>query len=267
MKALALHLVGEQAAARRHAERALHHPHASVRSAHKSFYEYDSRVAARTHLARIAWVEGRTGEAAELVRESIEQAVEIGYAPTLLYTLTFAGCPVAFWSGNDTSMRVASQLLDDHSDDPSYGYWRSWAQRYRASLTEKEGSLAAWLDDREPLQADLLASLDPRFLTAQAVERAHDDLAPWCRAEILRLDAETRYAAGQIGQTQAQARFEQAYDIAVGQGAWSWALRAGMSLARCAGDARGLERVRAALDRVEWHSTRDRRDAEALLGV
>lgn len=267
MMALALHLVGEQTVARRHAERALHHPQAAVRSAHKSFYEYDSRVAARTHLARIAWVQGRTGEASNLVRESIEQAAEIGYAPTLLYTLAFAGCPVAFWSGNQSSMAVTTQLIEDHSDDPSYGYWRTWAQSYRAALTPGAGPLTALLDAREPLRADLLATIDGRFLSQQAIDRAWGDLAPWCQAEVLRLDAEDGMSAGRLDTSAAIVAFGRAFDLAAERGAWSWALRSAISLANL--DPQGAQTRRhleSTLAKVEAHSTHDRRTAEAMLG-
>ena len=65
MMALGLHLNGDQAKALPYARRALHHPAAIVRSAHKSFHEYDNGVAARSaadgrgecvweyHLARV----------------------------------------------------------------------------------------------------------------------------------------------------------------------------------------------------------------------
>src|SRR5207244_9873497 len=46
MMALGLHLVGRQAQARPYAECALDHPAAAIRTAHKSFHEYDNRVAA-----------------------------------------------------------------------------------------------------------------------------------------------------------------------------------------------------------------------------
>ncbi|BBK41712.1 ATPase [Allostella vacuolata] len=284
MMALGLHLIGRHAEARRHAERAVRHPPSQVRTAQKSLYEYDNRVAARSHLARILWISGCPDQADAVAREGLEYARSLRAGPSRCYVLVFAACPVAFWRRDPALAGEEVRLLGELAADPSLAHWRSWAAGYAAALdlAAADGRIAAGRPAGGdglgidltgarigPIHLDMLGTLHAGLATPAAIDRAEQGLAPWCAPELIRAHGERLLRAGGAdARPQAEAAFRRARALAAGQGALSWELRAATSLARLWHDR--PPEARAALAPVverlrEGFATPDYRDAAGLL--
>jgi predicted ATPase/DNA-binding winged helix-turn-helix (wHTH) protein len=241
MMALGLHLVGRQAEARPFAERALDHPAATIRTAHKSFHEYDNRVAARSHLARILWLQGYQDRAAALAREGVAYGTSLNYPPGLCYVLVYAACPIAFWTGDMAAARHYVDLLLEQSENLSYGYWQSWRQCFQQALDlGADGSdgfedrlLALRAAAPGALYVDMLSTLREEVAGPQAIARIENGRETWCMAEVLRAIAcgKLKQSGLEAGDT-AQSIFLSSLNIARRQGALSWELRSATSLAR-----------------------------------
>lgn len=109
--ALGLHFAGRQAEARVYAERAMKHPVSQARVARRISNEWDSPMAARSDLARIAWVQGLPDQAAALAEEGVNHALALGHAPPIWHILAYAACPIAFWTGNAATIGRYVRLL------------------------------------------------------------------------------------------------------------------------------------------------------------
>jgi predicted ATPase/DNA-binding winged helix-turn-helix (wHTH) protein len=241
MMALGLHLVGRQAEARPFAERALDHPAAAIRTAHKSFHEYDNRVAARSHLARILWLQGYQDRAAALAKEGVALAVSLNYPPGLCYVLVHAACPIAFWTGDMSAARQYVELLLEQSKNLSYGYWQSWRQCFQQALDLGSDHSDGFEDRLIKLRAaaagalyvDMLSTLREEVAGPQAMARIENGRETWCMAEVLRAIAcgKLKQSGLEAGDT-AESILLSSLDIARRQGALSWELRSATSLAR-----------------------------------
>jgi predicted ATPase len=278
MMGLGLHLVGRQAEARRHAARALDHPAEALRTAHKSFHEYDNRVAARSHLARILWMQGEPDAAAAVAEEGLVHALSPGYPPPLCYLLSFAACPVAFWNGDLPAAERHVALLLERSANLSFGYWESWRRLHGEVLAFARAEAAARPQlaariramSMGAIQADLLGSFHPLLASPLARRRAAENAASWCAPEILRGEALALLQDG--APAEAEAVLHQALGLARLQGARGWELRIATNLAEL--DLPGQPRA-AALDRLAdlrarfaaGSGTADLRRADALLAA
>jgi predicted ATPase/DNA-binding winged helix-turn-helix (wHTH) protein len=241
MMALGLHLVGRQAEARPYAERALDHPAAAIRTAHKSFHEYDNRVAARSHLARILWLQGYQDRAAALAKEGVAHGLSLNYPPGLCYVLVYVACPIAFWTGDMSAARHYVDLLLQHSANLSYAYWESWRQCFQQAL-DLGADRSDGFEDRllalraaapGALYVDMLSTLREEIAGPQAMARIENGRETWCIAEILRAIACAKLKqGGPDAADAAESIFLNSLNIARRQGALSWELRSATSLAR-----------------------------------
>ena len=249
MMALGLFFVGRHNEALVFAERAVAHRGSFQRSIHMSFNEYDHRVAARSHLARILWPLGFARRAADVAAEGVEQALAVGYPPTSCYILTFAAIPIAFWSGDATGADRYIGLLRENAADLPHGYWHSWLElferihecRTRLSPDQVERAAETIANSvHSPFVADMIATFGENFTTEIVVDRAARGDAGWSTPEILR---GLGCRAAKIGETKSAERlFQQAIDIAREQGATAWELRAAIGLAELQlGEGRGTE--------------------------
>lgn len=241
MMALGLHLVGRQAEARPYAERALDHPAAANRTAHQSFHEYDNRVAARSHLARILWVQGYQDRAAGLAKEGVAHGTSLSYPPALCYVLVYAACPIAFWTGDMAAARRYVDLLLEQSKNLSYGYWESWRQCFQQALDLGEVGTAGFADRLLKLRAcatgalyvDMLSTLREEVAGPQAMARIENARETWCMAEVLRAIAcGLLKQGGSDAAATAEPILLSSLNVARRQGALSWELRSATGLAR-----------------------------------
>ena len=280
MMALALHLVGRQAEARPYADRTLNHPAAAIRTAHKSFQEYDNRVAARSHLARILWVQGFPDQAAAIAQEGVAHGLSLEYPPPLCYILAYAACPIAFWNGDIARATSYVQLLLKQSANLSFGYWRSWRYYYEqvATLWDDDGTFEfkQRLDSlrasaTSPIYSDLLSTLREELVGPETIARAEAGEAGWCTAEILRVKGMKIWKHGGPNAAEAaEVSLLRSLDIARQQGAHAWELRTATSLARLWRERRHVAQARELLAPVygrfrEGFATADLRTAKSVM--
>jgi predicted ATPase/DNA-binding winged helix-turn-helix (wHTH) protein len=276
MMALGLFFVGRLNEARGFAERAVSHPGAFVRTLHMSFNEYDHRVASRSHLARILWPLGLTRRATVVAEEGVQEALKLGYAPAICYILSYAAVPIAFWSRDLVSARSYIGLLKEHSADLPHGYWHLWSEIFER-VADRENEPESWPPSRhvdaimarvrDPLFADILATLRADFVGEIVSHRLAAGDSGWSTPEALR--GFGRLAMRRGDREEARALFQQSMATARNQGALSWELRAGISLAElCLEEGRDDEvfRVLAKLRaRLEEDGSGDVHKAKQLL--
>jgi predicted ATPase/DNA-binding winged helix-turn-helix (wHTH) protein len=240
MSALGYHLLGRHAEARVYAERALVHPAAAIRTAHKAFNEYDTRVASRSHLSRILFVQGYPDRAAAIADEGVEIARTLGYPPPLCYVLVWAACPIAFWRGDTVAAKHYVGLLLEQAHE-SFGYWQSWRRCYEHAVmltdaaTDPEfGQRITAIRDagRGPVYLDLLGTLHEALVGPETIARAESGQAEWCAAEILRAQGVALLKqGGDVSAARAEALLIQSLDVSRRQEARAWELRTSISLA------------------------------------
>jgi predicted ATPase/DNA-binding winged helix-turn-helix (wHTH) protein len=237
MMAICLFFMGRLTEARIFAERAVEHPATFPRSLHVSFNEYDHRVASRSHLARILWPLGFTDRAVAVAGAGVDHGLQLGYAPTICFILSFAAIPIAFWSHDLPAARRYIVLLKENSADLPHGYWHSWSQLFERIADLEESSTSAafkqkvdeiMAEVREPFVADALATFRDDFVREIVIQRALRDEAGWCTPEVLR--GMGCNAAKNGDKENAELLFRRAIDVARQQGALSWELRGALSL-------------------------------------
>ena len=278
--ALGLHLVGRQTEARPYAERALGGSAALMRSTHKSFHEYDNQVAARSHLARILWIQGFPDQAAAVAREGVDRALTLNYPPPLYYIITFAACPIAFWTGDVTAARGYADLMRDPAVSRFFKYWQPWHLIYDVvagleselssdQLSEALGRLGDVAG--HPARSNLLATLRPELARPDAFARATEGSAGWPAPEILRAQSIAVLRQGRDHSVaEATVLLQRSLELSRRQGAHSWELRSAITLARLYHRSCDAEAARETLRPVyarftEGFATSDLRTAAALL--
>lgn len=278
MMALGLYFVGRHAEARLCAENAINNPAASIRSAHKSFNEYDNRVASRTHLSRILWMLGYHDQAASLAAEAIDHGLKLGYRPATCYVLTYAACPFAIWTDNRPEMTRYFQILREQSADLPFGYWKTWLHHFEqvAALGKNDGTSSFQLKVEAiaeslhgPYSADVIGTFREELVSSEAAVRAASEVSGCYAPEMLRARGENLLRAANDVK-QAEAHFRCALKLARRQNALSWELRAATSLARLWNGRDRREQARTLLTEVysrltEGFDGADLREARRVL--
>ena len=296
MIAVSQHYFGDQRSARRHIERALAEGLAPNRRSHIIRFQVDQGIAARVFLGRILWLQGFPEQAMRTAESSIEDARAANHAISLCYALAYAACPIAFWVGDLAAAEHYAEMLLDHSTRHALVLWHALGLSHRTVLVIKRGDaiaglglLRAGLDEfgQERFAARSLVFLTE---TAEALGRAGeiaDGLAVveeaiaaceqtegrFVFAELLRVKGELFLLQGAPGAAAAaEDHFRQALDWAHRQGAFSWKLRAAMSLARLLRDqgrpADALALLQPVYDRfTEGFDTVDLKAAKDLLSA
>src|SRR5438552_2008252 len=116
-----LHILGEQARARRHHERLsdryVTRPHRS----HSVRFIWDERVLAQAFYARILCLQGLPDRALEIVEQCVTDAQAADHPTSLFYALIEAACPVALLAGNlpatDRFLGLLGDLARTHAQD------------------------------------------------------------------------------------------------------------------------------------------------------
>jgi predicted ATPase/DNA-binding winged helix-turn-helix (wHTH) protein len=239
MIAITRHLVGDQLAARKHAQKIVQSSNAMRVVPGDDAFHFDYRVSSRALLGPILYLQGESDQALQTARESIEIARSIGHTLSLCCALMHAGT-VALWVGELELAKHAAACLLEQSTEHRLSYWQAWARCLRIALgqRQRDSYVAEELRQfcKEPLCTGLhletLGTLDPSLATATALERAETGLAGWSTAELLRVKAEKLLSGQATDVCTAEALLRNAINIARKQGALAWELRATMSLAR-----------------------------------
>jgi predicted ATPase/DNA-binding winged helix-turn-helix (wHTH) protein len=269
---LSHYYLGHMAAARRHLEQALAQYSGKGSLFDVLQYNFDQRVAVRSLLASVLWVQGYPDRAMREARTAVEEAEALDHAMSLALALERA-CKVALLAGNFTAADRFVVRLADHARRHGLHLWeiiaeccsavvlvlRGQAEQglvglrralarfpgtgfemrqdgWRGRLAEVLG-LVGEIDDALAIMDDLLERTElteERFYTPEFLGR---------RGELLRLSGGSVDAAAE--ETLLRAR-----DWAREQGALAWELRAMTSLAQLWRDQGRREDARAALAQV-----------------
>ncbi len=255
----ALHLLGDQTAARPYLERALVSDTIADRR-HLLRFQFDQRVAARGFLARTLWLQGFAEQAIHVAQSGIDVARTVDHPVSLFYALIQAACPVSLLAGDLPAGDRFVTMLFELSSRYAIAAWSVWARCYQGMLLTRRNDAATGSD---LLQAALGELSEPAFhmhytfFTAElaralgyagkpaqglvainrALARSERNEEGWCVAELLRIKGELLLGDGR-GAAAAEDHFRQALACARRQGAPAWELRAAVSLARQLRDLR-----------------------------
>ena len=241
-----------------------------------------------------AWVLGYPEAALADAELAVQNAREIGHAPTLIYALFFVSSTHAF-CGNYATARALSDELVALAGEKRASFWEAQAMSYRSCLLALTGEAA----DTVHMITSALSTYNstggtvfmPWYLSTLArayAQRGQFDDASRCIAEALTAvetvkerwyEAEINRTAGEIAllaperdATKAREHFERSLAVVRQQQAKSWELRAAISLARLWRDQGKVQQARELLAPVygwftEGFDTRDLKEAKGLLDM
>jgi predicted ATPase len=255
-------------------------------------FQYDQRVAARTVLARVLWLQGFPDQAMHTAESAVEEAGETNSALSLCYALAHAACPTMLWVGHLATVEHYTLMLLDLSIRHALPSWGALGRIFRGVIVIRRGDIGSGLsllragfDEFGGAMADWIsvmflgelaaglgrAGQPAEGLTAveQAIERAEQTEARWLSAELLRVKGELLLLQGANGAA-AEAHFRQALDWARQQGALALELRSATTLSRLLRDQGRSTDATALLQPVydrftEGFDTADLKAAKALL--
>jgi predicted ATPase/DNA-binding winged helix-turn-helix (wHTH) protein len=251
MIGVTLHLLGDQARARRNIEHMLAHYVPPVEKPHRWI---DHRVSARVCLARVLWLQGFPDEAMRTARSAVEEARETNHALSLTYALAHGACPIMLWVEDLAAAERYITTLLDHSTRHALPLWCAMGRAFQGILVIRRGELGpglrllrAGFDEfggvgfiSVMFLSELAASFgragqaaDGLATAEQAIEQAEQTEGRWVLPESLRIKGELLLLQAADGAAAAaDDHFRQAVDWARRQGELSWELRAATSLAR-----------------------------------
>ncbi|MBP2301238.1 ATP-binding protein [Azospirillum picis] len=277
MMALSLLTLGEFDQALAFADLCLSGP-APTRGSSLRGYQFEQRIVAQTHVARISWIKGYPDRAREAAQEAVEQALASGHALSLCFALSLGACPVFSWCGDHDLVAKYADMLVDKTGEASLVVWHSYGLCFQMALEARDcpdpriavlRRSARFAELQKGKRLRMLATVAPRLVPRDILAGMATGATNWATAELLRLQAED--IAREDGPAATiEALLARSLELAGAQGAASWRLRTATSLAR---RHRGAGRVDAALAVLspvfdgfsEGHDTPDLRDAAALL--
>jgi predicted ATPase/DNA-binding winged helix-turn-helix (wHTH) protein len=290
-----LFFLGEYREASTYAQRTRQRTSASVvRRAHLTKLGRDSFVSAGCTLAQALWVQGLVDQSARLARDLVAETQRHDHPLSLCLALTWCGCQIPVWLGDlETASRSIAQLKD-HAEKYSLSGYYAYGNGFEGQLYAKQGDLA--LAERllrsclESLHQGRSETLYTAFLTdlaevlakagrfgeslvaaTEALQRTERHDAFWWLPEALRINGEILMRSKPSDLESIEDCFTRSLDCARGQGALSWELRAGTSLARLWNQRGRPADAGALLGQIyarftEGFGTADLRAAKTLLG-
>ena len=230
------HILGHQQLPRGFAECALRQPH-PLDAASGIGFHIETPVAMGALLARVLWLSGFPDRAIEAAAEAMAAARKIGHPFVIPYAVTFAGLPVALWTGDMAEARRQLDLLVDHAGgvqrmEPRVRSFRR-VLKLRAG-DEREALIASFIESHwDPAHFPPFADLDVDADISVPLPGAEPVYVAWNTPEALRVDAELLLWHAAPGAVEAaEAKLLRALGIARVQSALSWELRSATSLAR-----------------------------------
>ena len=233
--ARARHYLGDQHAARAHADVA---GHPARRMPGAAGFQFDQRVASLAIQGRVLWLQGQPEQAMLAAREGVDEALRLDHSVSLCFALVLA-VPVAVWCGDLAMAQRCAAMMAERAGRDRLAHWAYWARAFHAVLRRHEGREGGTGIEpadtllRHPsctgLHLDMLPTLHGGLMTPASLARAVDGRAGWAAPELLRCWGEQLVRVG--AEEQAGRVFRQALALARRQGALAWELRAGTSLA------------------------------------
>jgi predicted ATPase/DNA-binding winged helix-turn-helix (wHTH) protein len=255
LTATALHYLGEQTNARHRLERMLSQYFAPVHRSHIARFQFDQRVAARSTLSHILWLQGFPDQAVRTARATLEAAQATNHALSLCNALGHAAFPVALYVGDLAAAEEFLSTLLNHLADHTLTVWNALGLCLRGLLLVKRGDatglplLRSALDELRDMRFRLRYSAyvgtfanglgaggqmtEARAAIEEALEWSERSEERWYMPELLRIKGELVGSEGSAAAVRAaEDHYRQALDWARQQGALSWELRAATSLAQ-----------------------------------
>jgi predicted ATPase/DNA-binding winged helix-turn-helix (wHTH) protein len=249
----ALHMLGDQAAARESLEAVLKRYPAMQPPSHVTRFHFHQRTNARMVLTRVLWLQGFPDSALQEVAANIDEASSLDHPMSLCNALAQSACPLALLTGDMTTAAHYLAMLRAASSANAIDVWRIYANGFEGELLlrqrQTEAGLRQLADAAEALRRAAFTQHLTYFLAVQAdglaqAGRDNESLAivdnvltrcaasgeVWALAELKRIRANALCASG-ASADEAEAELHEALAIARAQGALSWELRAGISLA------------------------------------
>ncbi|WP_087724358.1 ATP-binding protein [Pandoraea sp. PE-S2T-3] len=227
MMALSRYFGGAYQDALRHAELAIGPGSNAIGMCAGAPSQLDHRVAALTMMARTLWTLGQFSRALGVAEQARARAVRTRHVTSLIFTLSFASCPISLWCGE---IELAANVTDELRDccvRHGIPFFGSWFTIFDHALELHVEHLAARESFSAVLytaaHAEMSVTLDPLAVTDDLVRRARDGLCDWCAPEILRSQAHVLLNAGQL--SAAQSLLDEGIALATAQGALAWKAR------------------------------------------
>jgi predicted ATPase/DNA-binding winged helix-turn-helix (wHTH) protein len=251
------HFLGDQASARRQIERMLTNFVPTARGPHYATrFQVDQRVAARTYLARILWLQGSPDQAIRTAESAVDDARATNHAISMCFALAHGACLITLWVGDLSATERYAGMLLDHSTHHALPAWRALGLCYQGMLLIRRGDIPGGLRmlhaGFDGADEGLFAANHVMFLgemaedfgragrivdalaaVEQAIARSEHNEERWLIAELLRVKGELLLLQAPQGTApMAENHFRQALDWARRQGDLAWELRAATSFAR-----------------------------------
>ncbi|WP_206240063.1 ATP-binding protein [Novosphingobium terrae] len=234
--AQAYQLAGEYERARSLAQAVINHPARAIPLVY-STTSIDRRVSMRIVQARCLWIEGRGEEALSVIDDALALARKEGPLATT-FVLAMGSCPLAFWSGDEISIYNHIEELLDVAHRYIFERWSRLAECYGNAFNRQYRPRVLFQVPRDArpvsqMQEELLATVDPHYVSPSLLARAKEGLCGWCGPEVLRLGGEQLLQSRATGRhAQARELFDAAIAASAQQGALAWELRATSSIGR-----------------------------------
>jgi tetratricopeptide (TPR) repeat protein len=302
MMAISQHYLGDLPGARRRLDRTLGEYVTPNHTSPLLRFQYPLHVAAPVLLAWILWLQGFPDQAMRAAENSLEEARGANHVLSLCYVLSQA-CPIALLVGDLATAESYLRMLVDQSARYSLPFWAALGRSNQGVLLIKRGELEAGLPLLRAGDFELGKGRVPwstlwirpsgrsiTFCTATglalgrtgqigdglsmveaAIDHCERTEERWIFAELLRVKGELLLLqGGSSAAATAEDHFRQALDWARRQGALSWELRAGTSLAQLLRDqgrpADAMALLQPVYDRfTEGFDTVDLQAAKALI--
>ena len=252
----------------------------------------DAGVSILCHRSMALWLLGYPDAALADAKQALQEARDIGQAPTLMFALFFTSLTQIFCGNYATATKEHDELIA-LADEKGSLYWKALCtpmQGYLFALTGKashavqritsgiaalrSAGTAFWMPLHSSYLGRAYAELgqfdDALRSIGEAIDTIETTKETWFEAEANRIAGEIALQSPKPDATKAQEYFERALAVSHKQQAKSWELRAAMSLARLWRDQGKVQQARELLAPVygwftEGFDTRDLKDAKALL--
>jgi predicted ATPase len=255
LTATALHYLGEQTNARRRLDRMLSQYVAPAHRSHIVRFQFDQRVAARSTLSHILWLQGFPDQAVRSAAATLEVAQATDHPLSLCNALGHAAFPVALYVGDLAAAEQFLAMLLNFLAEHALTVWNVLGLCLRGLLLVKRGDitgpplLRSALDELRGMRfhlryaaylgmlADGLGAAgqmaQARATIDEALEWSKRSEERWYMPELLRIKGELgRLEGSAVAVRTAEDHYREALDWAGRQDALAWELRAATSLAQ-----------------------------------
>jgi predicted ATPase/DNA-binding winged helix-turn-helix (wHTH) protein len=242
MLGISYHFVGTQCGAREHCETVLH-PQAS----RDGDLIHCHRIRTLVTLARTLWLQGHADRAANVARQSLDEAGTLTHPVRLCIILIYAA-PVFLWIGDWPTAEAIIERLIAHAERHSLAPYRAVGVGLKGELSLRRGDVDAGIrllrTCLETLHADpiFLADLSEGLAMAgqgdeamaiidEAIAHNERNGESFHTPEILRIKGELLASAPGANLSEAEDWLSRSLQLARRQSALAWELRTAMSLA------------------------------------